>query len=150
MVIAGLRLDTGYGYGASGPQWLTRSRPAMPENDSTQDGASSRETHHLPTRDLDVSTLTRRRDEVSLRSTQPAGLKIFPSPSWRLDICGSIALAHPKATQMALPAPSPTRVRFAGVVLSATVLLAVCAFHAAVHAASPVTDGVSLRESTIT
>ena len=28
MVIAGLRLDTGYGDGARGPQWLTRGRPA--------------------------------------------------------------------------------------------------------------------------
>src|ERR1700687_3305915 len=44
---------------------------------------------------------------------------------------------------MAIHAPS--RVRFAVAVLSA-----VCAFHAAVHAASPVPDMVSLRESTIT
>ncbi|MBV9673180.1 MAG: C40 family peptidase [Verrucomicrobia bacterium] len=28
MVVAGLRFDTGYGSGSSGPQWLTRSRPA--------------------------------------------------------------------------------------------------------------------------
>src|SRR5947207_7289678 len=38
-----------------------------------------------------------------------------------------------------------TRVRFAAAVLST-----VCAFHAVVHAASPVPDGVSLTESTIT
>src|SRR5215208_5751713 len=46
---------------------------------------------------------------------------------------------------MAIHTPSRTRVRFAVAVLSAT-----CAFHAAVHAASPVPDRVSLRESTIT
>src|SRR3984893_16911290 len=46
---------------------------------------------------------------------------------------------------MAIHAPSRTRVRFAVAVLSA-----VCAFHAVVHAASPVPDRVSLRESTIT
>jgi hypothetical protein len=28
VVIAGLRFDTGYGVGAHGPNWLTRSRPA--------------------------------------------------------------------------------------------------------------------------
>jgi hypothetical protein len=28
LVVAGLRLDTGYGAGEHGPQWLTRSRPA--------------------------------------------------------------------------------------------------------------------------
>ncbi len=28
IVVAGLRLDTGYGNGAHGPQWLTRGRPA--------------------------------------------------------------------------------------------------------------------------
>src|SRR3981081_1220491 len=46
---------------------------------------------------------------------------------------------------MAIQAPSRTRVRFAVAVLSA-----VCAFHAVVHAASPVADRVSLSESTIT
>src|SRR3954467_6906551 len=46
---------------------------------------------------------------------------------------------------MAAQTPSRTRVRFAVAVLSA-----VCAFHAAVHAASPVPDRVSLSESTIT
>src|ERR1700681_1972840 len=46
---------------------------------------------------------------------------------------------------MAIHAPSRTRVRFAVAVLSA-----VCAFHADVHAASPVPDRVSLSESTIT
>src|SRR3989440_9499405 len=46
---------------------------------------------------------------------------------------------------MAIHAPSRTRVSFAVAVLSA-----VCAFHAVVHAASPVPDGVSLSESTIT
>src|ERR1700704_365100 len=46
---------------------------------------------------------------------------------------------------MAIQAPSRTRVRFAVAVLSA-----VCAFHAVVHAASPVPDRVSLSESTIT
>src|SRR6202140_1153769 len=46
---------------------------------------------------------------------------------------------------MAIHAPSRTRGRFAVAVLSA-----VCAFHAVVHAASPVPDRVSLRESTIT
>jgi hypothetical protein len=46
---------------------------------------------------------------------------------------------------MAVHAPSQPRVRFA-----VAVLPAVCAFHAIVHAASPVADGVSLGESTIT
>ena len=46
---------------------------------------------------------------------------------------------------MANHAPSRTHVRFAVAGLSA-----VCAFHADVHAASPVPEGVSLRESTIT
>src|SRR5258708_5768063 len=46
---------------------------------------------------------------------------------------------------MATRAPSRTRVRFAVGVLSA-----VCAFHAVGHAASPVPDRVSLRESTMT
>src|ERR1700720_3982883 len=46
---------------------------------------------------------------------------------------------------MAIHAPSRIRVRFAVAVISA-----VCAFHAVVHAASPVPDRVSLRESTIT
>src|SRR4030081_3938428 len=46
---------------------------------------------------------------------------------------------------MAIHAPSRTRVRFAVAVLSA-----VCAFHAVVHATSPVPDRVSLRESAIT
>src|SRR6202790_1143733 len=45
---------------------------------------------------------------------------------------------------MAIHAPSRTRFRFAVAVLSA-----VCALHAVVHAASPVPDRVSLRESTI-
>jgi hypothetical protein len=46
---------------------------------------------------------------------------------------------------MAIHAPSRIRVRFA-----VAVLAAVCAFHGVVHAASPVADGVSLSESTIT
>src|SRR6202171_4810271 len=46
---------------------------------------------------------------------------------------------------MAVQAPSRTRVRFAVAVLSA-----VGGFHAVVHAASPLPDGVSLSESTIT
>jgi hypothetical protein len=46
---------------------------------------------------------------------------------------------------MAIHAPSPTRVGFAVAVVSA-----VCAFHAAARAASPVADGVSLSESTVT
>src|SRR5437667_2625938 len=46
---------------------------------------------------------------------------------------------------MAIHAPSRTRVRF-----TVAVLAAVCAFHAVVHAASPVPDRVSLSESTIT
>jgi hypothetical protein len=46
---------------------------------------------------------------------------------------------------MAIHAPSRSRVRFA-----VAVLAAVCAFHAVVHAASPVADRVSLSESTIT
>jgi Domain of unknown function (DUF5107) len=46
---------------------------------------------------------------------------------------------------MAIHAPSRIRVRFAVAALSA-----VCAFHAVVHAASPVPDRVSLSESTIT
>jgi hypothetical protein len=46
---------------------------------------------------------------------------------------------------MAIHAFSRTRAR-----LTVAVLLALCAFHGAVHAGSPVTDGVSLSESTIT
>src|SRR5258705_11100699 len=46
---------------------------------------------------------------------------------------------------MAIHAHSRTRVRFVVAVFSA-----VCAFHAVGHAASPVPDGVSLSESTIT
>jgi hypothetical protein len=46
---------------------------------------------------------------------------------------------------MAIHAPSRIRVRFAVAALSA-----VCAFHAVVHAASPVPDRVSLSESTVT
>src|SRR6266567_8869115 len=46
---------------------------------------------------------------------------------------------------MAIHAPSRTRVRFAVAILSAA-----CAFHAVGHAASPVSDTVSLSESTIT
>jgi hypothetical protein len=46
---------------------------------------------------------------------------------------------------MAIHARSRTRVRFAVAVLSA-----VCAFYAVVHAASPVPDRVSLRETTMT
>ena len=46
---------------------------------------------------------------------------------------------------MAIHAPSRTSVRFPVAVLSA-----VCAFHLAVHAASPVPDKVSLSESTMT
>jgi hypothetical protein len=46
---------------------------------------------------------------------------------------------------MAIHAPSRTRVHCAVAVLSAA-----CTFHAIVHAASPVPDEVSLRESTIT
>jgi hypothetical protein len=45
---------------------------------------------------------------------------------------------------MAIHAPSRIRVRFA-----VAVVLAVCALHAVVHAASPVADGVSLSESTM-
>src|ERR1700692_3923707 len=45
---------------------------------------------------------------------------------------------------MAVHAPSRTPVRFAVAMLSA-----LCAFQAAVHAASPMPDRVSLRESTI-
>jgi Domain of unknown function (DUF5107) len=46
---------------------------------------------------------------------------------------------------MAIHAPSPTRVHFA-----VAVVWAVCAFDAAVHAASPAPDSVSLSESTMT
>ena len=46
---------------------------------------------------------------------------------------------------MAIHAPSRTSVRFPVAVLSA-----ICAFHVAVHAASPVPDKVSLSESTMT
>src|SRR5215212_1912642 len=46
---------------------------------------------------------------------------------------------------MAIQTPSRPRVCFAVAVLSA-----MCAFHAAVYAASPVSDRVSLTESTIT
>src|SRR6266567_2085659 len=52
--------------------------------------------------------------------------------------------AHSRASQMAIHALSRDRVRFA-----VAVLLATFAFHAAVHADSPVSDGVSLSESTI-
>src|ERR1700730_1295516 len=51
---------------------------------------------------------------------------------------------------MASHAPSHSRVRFAVAVFSAAVLSVMCAFHAVVHAASPVPDRVSLSESTIT
>jgi hypothetical protein len=44
---------------------------------------------------------------------------------------------------------APWRVRFTVAVLSAAVLSVISAFHAVVHAASPVPDRVSLRESTI-
>src|SRR5258705_10481269 len=46
---------------------------------------------------------------------------------------------------MAIHAPSRTRVRFAGTIVSA-----VCVFQAVGHAGSPVPDRVSLSESTIT
>src|SRR5438034_1397784 len=52
--------------------------------------------------------------------------------------------AHSRASQMAIHALSRDRVRFAVVVLSTTFAL-----HAAVHADLPVSDGVSLSESTI-
>ena len=45
---------------------------------------------------------------------------------------------------MAIHVPSRTRLRFA-----VAVLAAICAFRAIVHAASPVADGATLRESTI-
>src|SRR6202171_823853 len=51
---------------------------------------------------------------------------------------------------MAIHAPSLAPVRFAVAVLSAAVLSLTCAFLAVVHAASPVPDGVSLSESTMT
>jgi Domain of unknown function (DUF5107) len=51
---------------------------------------------------------------------------------------------------MAAHAPSPARGRFASAVFVAAALLAICAFQAAGHAASPVPDGVSLRASTTT
>jgi hypothetical protein len=51
---------------------------------------------------------------------------------------------------MAIHAPSLAPVRFAVAVLSAAVLSVMCAFHAVVHAASPVPDTVSLSESTMT
>src|SRR6266436_3803186 len=51
---------------------------------------------------------------------------------------------------MAMHAPSLTRVRFAVAVLSAAVLSVMSAFDSVVHAASPVPDGVSLSEQTMT
>src|SRR5258708_32566422 len=51
---------------------------------------------------------------------------------------------------MAMHAPSLTRVRFAVAVLAAAVLSAMCAFDSVVHAASPVPDGASLSEQTMT
>jgi hypothetical protein len=59
-----------------------------------------------------------------------------------LSLAKSITLL--KATSMALHAHSRTAVRFTG-----AVLLAIFAFHAIGHAASPVPDGVSLRASTM-
>src|SRR6266436_5732169 len=56
-----------------------------------------------------------------------------------------VAPAHSKATQMAIQAPSRIRVRCA-----VAALWAVCVFYAVAHAASPVPDGVSLSESTVT
>ena len=50
-----------------------------------------------------------------------------------------------KAPQMAVHAPPHIRIRFA-----ATVLSAVCAFHAVAHAESAAPDTVSLSKSTIT
>jgi hypothetical protein len=55
-----------------------------------------------------------------------------------------VAPARSEAMQMTIHAPSAVRARFALAALSA-----VCAFHATVHAASPVPDRVSLSESTI-
>src|SRR5258707_14451260 len=55
-----------------------------------------------------------------------------------------------KATQMAIQPPSLTGVRFAVAVLAAAILSVMCSFRAVVHAASPVPDGVSLSEATIT
>jgi hypothetical protein len=51
---------------------------------------------------------------------------------------------------MAIHALSATRAGFAVAVLSAAVLSVMCAFHAVLHAASPVPDRVSLSEQTIT
>jgi Domain of unknown function (DUF5107) len=71
--------------------------------------------------------------------------------SLRARRCTRIAArAHPKATSMAVRAPSRTRVRFAGAVVSAAILSMVCAFPAVAQAASPVPDQVSLSEQTMT
>src|SRR5260221_4543153 len=51
---------------------------------------------------------------------------------------------------MAMHAPSLTSVRLAVAVLSAVALSVMCAFDSVVHAASPVPDGVSLSEQTMT
>ena len=51
---------------------------------------------------------------------------------------------------MAIHAPSRTRTRFAVTALCTAILSVICAFQADVHAASPVSDQVSLRESTTT
>ena len=81
-----------------------------------------------------------------LRLPSAVAARFFAGPSSHLIFQRDrIARAHSKATQMAIHAPSRTRVRFAVAALSA-----VCAFHAVVHAASPVPDRVSLSESTIT
>jgi hypothetical protein len=50
---------------------------------------------------------------------------------------------------MAIDVPSLTPARFAAAVFSAAILSVMCAFDAAVHAASPAPDRVSLRESTM-
>jgi hypothetical protein len=51
---------------------------------------------------------------------------------------------------MAVRAPSRTRVRFAGAVVSAAIVSVMCAFPAVAQAASPVPDQVSLSEQTMT
>src|SRR5260370_41446674 len=51
---------------------------------------------------------------------------------------------------MAIQAPSLTRFRFAAAVFAAAAVSVMCAFDSVVHAASPVPDGVSLSEQTMT
>jgi Domain of unknown function (DUF5107) len=84
------------------------------------------------------------RADLTLNLSHPT-VRFFAGCSSHLIFCEGTAPVQSKTMQMVIRAPSRTRVCFAVAVLSS-----VFAFHAGVHAASPVPDGVSLRESTMT